>query len=201
LSSYYEHGLQGQNADQLVLQFQSMFPQVPASDLNAAIASLGDRSTRERGAIWLVGDDREMVEQYGHYIIQGSEYLMALAAHLGFSPRGEDYRFLLRERGIPTVLEVDIPIEMVQWRDIEEVAKTLLSVWGQEVTKRRVGGSPSPCYVIRRTIDPRYIRNHTHPGRILDPHQGYIQYRNPQQTCDMCADTTTKDAGAARTGT
>jgi hypothetical protein len=202
LSSYYEHGLQGQNADQLVLQFQAMFPQVPASDLNAAIASLGDRSTRERGAIWLVGDDREMVEQYGHYIIQGSEYLMALAAHLGFSPRGKDYRFLLRERGVPTVLEVDIPIEIVQWRDIEEVAKTVLSVWGQEVTKRKVGSSPSPCYVIRQTIDAQYIRNHTHPENILDPHLGYIQYHNPQRTCDMCAAATAVgDPGAARTGT
>ncbi|WP_230958696.1 hypothetical protein [Burkholderia stagnalis] len=202
LSSYYAHGLRGQDADQLVLQFQAMFPEVPATDLNAAIGSLGDRSTRERGAIWLVGDDREMIEQYGHYIIQGSEYLMALAAHLGVSPRGEDYRFLLRERGIPTVLEVDIPIEIVQWRDIEEVAKMVLSVWGQEVTKRRVGSGPSPCYVIRRTIDAQYIRNHTHPDKIPDPHRGYIQYRNRQRTCDLCAaDTGTEDAGAARTGT
>lgn len=197
LSSYYEHGLQGQDADQLALQFRAMFPEVPATDLDAAIGSLGGRSARERGAIWLVGDDREMIEQYGHYIIQGSEYLMALAAHLGVSPGGEEYRFLLRERGIPTVLEIDIPIGIVQWWDIEEVAKMVLSVWGQQVTKRRVGSGPSPCYVIHRTIDAQYIRNHTHPEKILDPHRGYIQYLNRLRTCDMCADNTAVEAAGA----
>lgn len=201
LSSYYEHGLRGQDADQLILQFRAMFADVPATDLSAAIDSLGDRSTRERGAIWLVGDEREMVEEYGHYIIQGSEYLMSLAACLGVSPRGEDYRFRLRERGIPTVLEVDIPIEIVQWADIKEVAQMVLSVWGQEVTKQRLESSPSPCYVIRRTIGPQCIRSHTHPEKIFDPHRGYIPYRNRQRTCDMCAaNMATDDIDATRTG-
>ncbi|MBR8279086.1 hypothetical protein [Burkholderia vietnamiensis] len=186
LSSYYKHGLRGQDGDQLISFFREIFADVPASDLDAAIASLDDRSTRERGAIWLVSDDREMIEEYGHYVIQGSEFLMALAATLGVSRSGEDYRFRLRERGVPTVLEIDLPVGFVNGDDIEEVAKLVLSVWGQAATKQRAGSSPSPCYVVRRTIGAECIVGHVHPAKIRDPHRSNICYVNTQHTCDVC---------------
>jgi len=186
LSSYYDQGLRGQDSGQLIPVFREIFADVPASDLDAAIASLGDRSTRERGAIWLASDDREMIEEYGHYVIQGSEFLMALAATLGVSKNGEDYRFRLRDRGVPTVLEIDLPVGTVHEDEIGDVAKLVLSVWGQAVTKQHAGSSPSPCYVVRRTIGAECIVGHVHPERIQDPHRGNIRYVNTQRTCDVC---------------
>lgn len=188
LSSYYQHGLRGQDGDQLISLFREIFADVPALDLDAAIASLSERNTHERGAIWLVGDDREMIEEYGHYVIQGSEFLMALAAKLGVSRSGEDYRFRLRERGVPTVLEIDLPICMLHGDDIEEAAKSVLSVWGQAVTKQRVGSSSSPCYVVRRTIGADCIIGHVHPASICDPHRANIRYSNTHRTCDVCGE-------------
>lgn len=187
LSSYYEHGLRGQDGDQLITLFRETFADVPTPDLDAAIAVLGDRSTRERGAIWLVSDDREMIEEYGHYLIQGSEFLMALAAQLGVSRLGEDYRFRLREHGVPTVLEIELPVVIVPSNNIEEVAKSVLSAWGQSVTTQGIGSSVSPCYVIRRTIEAECIVGHVHPAKIRDPHRGNIQYINTQRTCDVCS--------------
>ncbi len=51
--------------------------------------------------MWLVGSDKYLLMECGHYLIQGSEYLMALAAHLGRSPSGEDYRSQLRHPDDP----------------------------------------------------------------------------------------------------
>ncbi|WP_232448494.1 hypothetical protein [Burkholderia ubonensis] len=186
LSSYYKHGLMGQDRDKLLAHFREIYSDLPSADLDAAIAKFSDRSARERGSVWLVGDDRELVEEYGHYIIQGSEFLMALAAALGSSSTGEDFRFRLRDSGIPTVLEVDIPIEIIGGNDIQEVAQMVLSEWGQTVTELPLGFSSSPCYVVRRDIPPQFIEAHTHPARIPDPHRGFISYINDRQTCEFC---------------
>jgi hypothetical protein len=186
LSSYCEQGLRGQDGDQLIRLFRQIFADVPASDLDAAVASLGDRSAHERGAIWLVSDDREMIEEYSHYVIQGSEFLMALAATLGVSRSGEDYRFRLRDRGVPTILEIDLPVGIVNSGDIGEVANLVLSEWGQVVTKQLAGSNRSPGYVVRRVIGAECIVGHVHPAAIRNPHRGNIRYVNTQRTCDNC---------------
>lgn len=186
LSSYFENGLTGQDSEKLFRSFRELYSDVPSADLDAAIEKFSERGSRERGAVWLVGDDRELVEEYGHYVIQGSEFLMALASALGHSSSGEDYRFRLRDSGIPTVLEVDIPIEILGGDDLQEVAKMVLSEWGQTVTGLDLGFSFSPCYVVRRRIAPEFIEAHEHPEKIPDPHRGFIPYLNKQQTCEFC---------------
>lgn len=186
LSSYYRNGLTGQDSEKIFALFRELYSDVASADLDAAIDRFSDRCARERGAVWLVGDDRELVQEYGHYVIQGSELLMALAAALGHSSSGEDYRFRLRNSGIPTVLEVDIPIELLGGDDLQEVAKMVLSEWGQTVTGLELGFLSSPCYVVRRPIPPEFIEGHKHPGTIPDPHRGFIPYLNRRQTCEFC---------------
>lgn len=133
-----------------------------------------------------MSDDAELVDECGHYLIQGSEFLMTLAAELCKAGSGEDFRFRLREFGIPTVLEVDIPIEVVGAGDIEEAARMILSEWGQTVTKHNLGLSQSPCYVVRRNVTPENIVGHTHPTTVPDPHRGFVSYLNDRSTCEFC---------------
>ena len=187
VSSYYERGLLGQNSDLLCDIFREIFSDVPKEDVENAIRQFADRSNSERGAMWLVGSDKFLIEQCGHYLIQGSEYLMALAAHLSRSPSGEDYRFRLRQYGIPTILEVDIPVKLVPGAQQVEVAKMILSEWGQLAARRPMGfGDDPPCYVVRQDIPPECVRGHCHPERIIDPHKGHRSYANPLLTCDVC---------------
>lgn len=187
VSSYYEHGLLGQNSDLLCDMFREIFSDVPQEDVESIITQFAARSNSERGATWLVGSDKFLIEQCGHYLIQGSEYLMALAAHLGRSPSGEDYRFRLRQYGVPTILEVDVPVKLVPGVQQVEVAKTILSEWGQLATRRLLPfGDTPPCYVVRQDIPPECVRDHYHPARIIDPHKGHRPYANPFLTCDMC---------------
>ena len=185
VSSYYERGLLGQNSDLLCDIFREIFSDVPKEDVENAIRQFADRSNSERGAMWLVGSDKFLIEQCGHYLIQGSEYLMALAAHLSRSPSGEGFR--LRQYGIPTILEVDIPVKLVPGAQQVEVAKMILSEWGQLAARRPMGfGDDPPCYVVRQDIPPECVRGHCHPERIIDPHKGHRSYANPLLTCDVC---------------
>ncbi|WP_078201893.1 hypothetical protein [Cupriavidus necator] len=186
LSSYYERGLIGQDSDALSNVFREIFADVPKENVESAINKFAERRDRERGKMWLVGSDAHLINDCGHYLIQGSEFLMALAANL--SPaNGEDYRFRLRNYGVPTVLEIDIPVELVPAEQHVEVAKMLLSEWGQLATRNHLGfGDIPPCYVVRSDIPRECIRGHYHPERIIDPHSGHRPYLNRLRTCDVC---------------
>ncbi|SOS36188.1 hypothetical protein CFBP6411_04831 [Pseudomonas syringae group genomosp. 3] len=187
LSSYYSDGLKGQNADAIIERFRLLFSDVPLVDLEQAILDMAHRESSEKGKIWLSGDDREMLEDFGHYVINGSEYLLALAAKLGTGGRGgEDYRLRLRTIGIPTILEVDIPIDLVPPLQQLEVARMLLSEWGQLRTKTPLGMSSTPCYVVRSDIPSECIKAHYHPARIRDFHHYVPTYINKIVRCEHC---------------
>lgn len=186
LSSYYEHGLRGQNADSIIKKFRQLFADLPPTSLDQAIEKMKHRESSERGKIWLSVDDRQMVREFGHYIINGSEYLLALAARLGGGRYDEDYRLRLRTIGIPTVLEVDIPIELITPAQKLDVAKIILSEWGQLRTKRPLGISSSPSYVVRSDIPAECIKAHYHPAKIRDFHHDIPTYVNKITRCEQC---------------
>lgn len=185
LSSYYEHGLRGQSAEPILQTFRTLFADVPEANIEQAIEEMKHRESSEKGKIWLSGDDRLMLQQFGHYVINGSEYLLALAANLSRGDYSEDYRLRLRTIGIPTILEVDIPIDMIPPTQKKEVAQMILSAWGQLRTRRPLGMISSTCYVVHSDIPVECIKAHYHPPKIIDPHQ-YKTYINDTLRCDYC---------------
>lgn len=187
LRSYYEQGLVGQDSALLAQSFREIFVDAPPAELDRALRELSGRAGGEQGKVWLVGSEEFLLRECGHYMIQGSEMLMSLAARLGVSSSGEDYRFRLRQYGVPTILEVDIPVSLIPSPQHYEVARTMLSEWGQLSARRalRMGSIP-PCYVVREAIPPQCICSHHHPARIHDPHQGRRIFTNKLLTCDVC---------------
>lgn len=186
--SYYERGLLGQNSDFLCDNFRQIFSDVPKKHLEAAIGQLFDRINSERGRSWFIGCDKYLLRYCGHYLIQGSEFVMSLAAQLHRSATGEDYRFRLRNYGTPTIFEVDIPVSLIPQEQHLAVAKMILSEWGQLISRRPLGfGDEPPCYVVRQDIPPECIRDHIHPAKIEDPHKSRLTYVNLLRTCDFCS--------------
>lgn len=188
LKSYFDHGLQGQTAEVLEMQFLSIFRDLPEQKLRQALEEFSARKESERGRFWVVLDEGELIERCGHYLIQGSEYLMALAATLCRLAPGEDYRMRLRNHGIPTILELHIPIRHLLKPQVNVLARLVLAAWGEVVAKRQLGMGYSPCLTVRRTVEPQYIVGHTHPARIRDPHLGRSTYINKDTRCAYCAE-------------
>lgn len=113
---------------------------------------------------------------------------MSLAARLTrFDRYGEDYRWRLRDIGVPTVLEVDIPFALIRTRQRVEVVNMILSAWGQNVTGKHLGMDSPPCYVIHEDIPAGCIKDHYHPERIRDVHREPGMYVSNITWCEMCA--------------
>lgn len=188
VASYYTHGILGQRSDQIIATFREVFSDLDRQDLDTAIAIMENREQTEGGKIWFVGDDKLLIQECGHYMIQGSEYLMALAASLYRTGSGnEDHRMRLRKFGTPTILEVDIPFNYIPSEQVVSIAKMILSAWGQSAAKKYTGfGTDDPSYVIHRNIEPSDIKAHYHPNIIADPHRGHQPYMVKNPICDVC---------------
>ena len=64
--SYYEQGLRGQQTDRIQARFRALFHDVDPDKIQKALDELQDRSNCEKGKIWLTGDDRKMLNDFGH---------------------------------------------------------------------------------------------------------------------------------------
>ncbi len=67
------------------------FPELSQENMDEAIRSVG--ADLREGRVWFGGNEKMLVEHCGHYMLYGSEYLIAIAAHLD-GPR--DYRQVLK---------------------------------------------------------------------------------------------------------
>ena len=187
IESYVRNGLQGQEAGLLEEYFKRIFSDVPEPHLKDAFAEFSERKKSEAGRLWVVLTQAELIQDCGHYLIQGSEFMMALAATLSRIHPKEDYRLRLRSIGIPTIFEAHVPTTSIPETQIEGLSRLVLSAWGEKATRRSLGTDHHPCLTLRRTIEPACIVNHSHPKAIRDPHFGRTTYINPFTTCPACA--------------
>lgn len=186
LQSYFRHGLRGQSAEIIEDHFRTIFADVPAAAVAQAVTEFRDRKHAERGRFWVVLDENELVEHCGHYLIQGSEYLMALAASLCELAPPEDYRLRLRSDGTPTIFELHIPTSHLPEHEVAALSRLVLMTWGAHAAAHPLGIGHSPCLIVQRTLEPKYLVGHRHPKRIRDPHFG-CDFINERTECPHCA--------------
>lgn len=187
VSSYYERGFIGQIKDEIEKQFRTIFNDVHVEELNKAIEYLSDRGISEKGKIYFVCNDDELINESGHYLIQGSEYIMSMAACLSRCGNNQqDYRLRLREVGIPTIFEVNIPLDNIPSPQITTLIQTIIASWGdvnmfpEDVYDHDMG------FTVHCDIEAGNIVGHSHPKRIHDPHFRNAWYHSKITTCEMC---------------
>lgn len=172
LDSFYNHGLRPlviaefhDRAREIFLGGQ--FPELSEANLLAAIEEVGTE-TRE-GHVFFEANEELLVEMCGHYLLYGSEYLVALAAHLG---EAQDYRRALKRRSTPTLFICDVPIALVCDCTLREFAGTALKSVFQGLLD---GVGYAPCrlagvgFSIRTSLDAASIVGHCHPTIRRDP--------------------------------
>lgn len=188
MTSYYSDGLVGQDGRYVESRFRELYADVPSAALQRAIDELRERGEMEHGKIHFVGTEEELITQCGHYLIQGSEYLMSLAAALcTHHATGEDFRMRLRNFGIPTIIEANIPIKLIPDWNMQEMAQVMISEWGKKLLNLEDDGEPRMCVILNQNLPAKYIVNHSHPKQIRDPHMAYSIYRSPSTVCEWCA--------------
>lgn len=134
---------------------------------------------RDTGRLYVVLDDRGLVSSAGHYLLYGSEWLVSL---LGFGAHE-----ILRERGYPTVILVDLPLDLAHLSDLEQLSRVLLQEWTRiKVNRPDWGPELDFTFCLREDISPSLIVGHYHPEQICDPIHQNIWRANKDRACPDC---------------
>ena len=172
LDAFYEQGLRPLNIEEVHemarrIFLNDQFPELSEANLQKAIEAVGPE-TRE-GHIYFEANEWFLKEMCGHYMLYGSEYLVALAAHLG---RNRNYRRALKGRYPPTLLICDVPLKHLRPETVAEFAGMALQSVFQELLD---GPTYEPskwrgaAFSIQVPLDPSSIVGHCHPTITRDP--------------------------------
>lgn len=138
--SFYERGLLPLDPDasqQVAKDYflgSGKFPELSETDLRQAFEAVGTNT--RKGHVYFECNEPMLIALAGHYMLYGSEYLMAIAANLG-SGRSRRYMRALQERGRPTLLIVDVPLQFVSHRDLMDFSASALSRLIKELVSGR----------------------------------------------------------------
>lgn len=172
LQSYYRQGLlpldpEAAHARACEIFMSGEFPEISEDEVRRAIAAVGT-DLRDR-RVFFDGNERMLVEECGHYLLYGSEYVIAIAAHLG---DGRDYRQVLKRFGQPTVFVCDVPLAMIHPGWIADMAGSALAMVFQELLDGDdyvVDIWSGAGFCIHQALGPEWIVGHYHPDVQRDP--------------------------------
>jgi hypothetical protein len=142
---------------------------------------LADFDARERdtGRLYVCADDQPQLDRIGHYMLYGSEWIVAL---LGFSAHST-----LRRRGVPTMVELDLPFRMATPGTRREFARKLLQEWVRVLVN---GPTFVPALdftiVLHANVPAQMIVGHYHPAVLRDPFHSFITHKTAINTCPGC---------------
>jgi hypothetical protein len=118
--------------------------------------------------------------QAAHYLIHGSEWIMALFDEYG--------RRFLRGIGTPTLLEIDLPFTVTNSSDRRGFAEDILMEWTRLTCNGQEWIAPiNITFTLSRNVPATCIVGHSHPAALRNPHDGERIYRSPVTTCKYCA--------------
>jgi hypothetical protein len=113
---------------------------------------------------------------------------MGMAASLcKYSGNNEDYRLRLREIGIPTIFELNIPIHKISKNQIFDLMENIILSWASiNLHQEEINYHSGRGFVVHSDIEPSCIVNHYHPKCIIDPHFHDIPYYPKITKCEIC---------------
>jgi hypothetical protein len=139
-----------------------------------------DARDRDTGRLYVCADDRPSLGDCGHYALYGSEWTLCL---LGCSAHA-----VLRRRGVPTVLEIDLPLWAVHSEARESFAQTLLQEWIRiQVNAPNWVPELDFTFFQAKDIPAEWIVGHYHPAVVQDPLYGGIRRRTQATSCPHCS--------------
>jgi len=180
--TYFRNGLLVHRKEQLKARALSIIKTHPElhymqAQLDEAIARIDN--TIDDGKCYVAVSDEGLLDQAAHYLIYGSEWIMALFK--------DDGRSILRKIGAPTLIEIDLPFSTTHNSDRHELAKHMLREWTRLACNGQEWVAPINCtFFLAKDVPGECIVGHTHPAILRDPLDRERIYRSPVTTCKYC---------------
>ena len=176
VSSFYRNGLLLADNRKLANQARELLRPFASDDLGleSAISKAYAGSTTDEGRAYVALDATLLINSAGHYLIYGSEFVIAAAVELG----GEfgDLKPQLCEIGRPTVFRIALSPELVRPCFWHELARAV----SEELDSVCDGNAPSELdftIILHKVVPPNAILSHWHPTRIRDPLRKDLVYK------------------------
>lgn len=187
IKNYYDNGLLVLDSNKANDDFRATFidnpefPEITATLVEGAIEEMAG-SYRRHGYIYFGLDDRYLIDNCGHYLIYGSEYIQALATCIERKIKRR-VKPILRRRGVPTVLAVDMPTNHFTDNELRTLGEKALCVWAYAIAHNtEESGKIDFAIELGQPLGPGFIRSHYHPECIPDPlrQRQHYRYRNSE---------------------
>lgn len=170
-SSFYKHGLLPFKKQEMSKKaFKILREKINNVTDKQILDAIKEISTEEcDGRVFFELDDSNLINRGGHYLLYGSEFVIAAAANL-LKRNSPDYRVLLRNIGKPTIFICKIPITLIPYNTIMELAGNIISILFDFLINPEIIFYPERFgFSISKPLLPRYILSHYHPNKIRDP--------------------------------
>lgn len=170
---YLENGLLPSDPsalDRIALEIFSDRARVEAAMQDVARPdSGGSYSDYNKGKVFFCLQMEELVEQCGHYLLYGSEYLLCIANRVG-QPEA------LRKRGRATVIECNVPVAEIEADDMRCLSGEIL----REIFERYCDRTYQPeilnfGFAITTALQPSNIVSFHYPTKIPNPHNYHMR--------------------------
>jgi hypothetical protein len=169
---YYAEGLKVLDRTELVAWCEEIFLSDPfeGMDRSTVLAAIEQIKPDGRAGRLCVEASSELLEQHcGHYMLYGSEAVLGVAATLGVRSQ---YRQFAKERGFPTVFVCDVPLELIDHRQLEDFAGQAIEAIFTRIIDANYRHPPrgrGSGIELRHALAADCIVTHYHPARIRDP--------------------------------
>jgi hypothetical protein len=179
-AEYKTHGLRCLDFATMVELAIELFAPCGAPDSAVRAAAVAIVPEVRAGRVYLGIDWRNFTEYAGHYLLEGSELLQGIAVNL---PPYAACLEVLRQRGIPTVVECDIPVD---WLGDDSLPSLIQDV----IQYLRFGESQTytldHSITLTRDLPPEYVVAHFHPRSVEDPYAGFVKVELTDGLCGWC---------------
>lgn len=165
-------------ARQLVMEHESL--SWLRAEIDQKISEFEYRD-RDVGRLHVVADERGQLGDAGagHYCLYGSEWMQVL---LGWGAHD-----VLRSVGVPTMVELKLPLNIVADWEREQFALVLLQEWIHAAVNRPDWVRELDfTFTLRQNVPPDWVIGHRHPARLYDPFHR-VWRRSEATTCPHCA--------------
>lgn len=178
---YFNDGLRVHKKEELKAQAQKLIDH--SEDLKELQPQLDQRidevnNQTDEGRCHVVLDERPLLEYAAHYLIYGSEWISAI-----LGPGSWPY---LQKIGTPTMLEIDLPLNIIFQSTRDNLADLFLREWTRQKARNpKEVLSVDFTFIVPQNIAPEHISGHYHPAELKDPYSGNI-FRSETRYCAYC---------------
>lgn len=133
----------------------------------------------EQGISFVGLDDRLLTGECSHYALYGSECVMAIIGSSGYNA--------LRRRGVPSILEIDLPLHRVSISTLIFISRAFLREWVNFLDKTPEEVRLEEISIgIDENIPGTMIVDHYHPAVLNDIYQENKKVKTVSTRCPSC---------------